>query len=400
MKSRKLLRICVYTIFVMACFSGLAIGDQDDLEGLQFQSVAKESIPDILDQISAQIRGNCDQINTWQGEVEFDDNKMNKGDTAEKIFRNRTAWQGEAPQSIMQRASGTRIFIIDIKNESNYEYLFRKEPIMYIDVNTGIPLDTLPGFSFPLHETMIVTSQEYLECTPNRYRGTTIVSRRAIKKTLEKPIKKGISGQRTTVLKEDVFDPRKFFCMSQLWDYFAECKKRLEQDNEDSNLPPTRFEESRDGNAIVYHMLIPFRATKTQHIFISIYFASETGFNMVKAETLGPEYQKYTSTKIKYTTLGGIYIPYSIDRYTYDINDSSMVSEIKYVIKDQQLNKPIPTETFTYKNLGLKDGDEFIDKTENKKYKYENANLVLISDLPAPSSSQQGSAGAEPNNPP
>ena len=46
--------------------------------------------------------------------------------------------------------------------------------------------------------------------------------------------------------------------------------------------------------------------------------------------------------------------------------------------KNHLVNDPIPEETFTYKNLGLKDGDKFIDKIKNKEYKYKAGKLVEV----------------------
>jgi hypothetical protein len=387
MKSRRLFKVCVYVVSLTACISHLAIGDQAGLEGRQFQSIAKENAPDILDRISTQTRGNSERISTWQGEVEFTSNETVKGDAAEEVFRNKTTAQGETPQSILQHTPGTIKFIIDIKNESNYEYLFRPEPICYIDADSGSLLDTLPGFSLPLQHTYIVTPQEYLECVVDKYTNTTpavAISRQAIKKE--------VSVQKNTFLREGVFDPRHFIYMGgQLWEYLARSKKRFEKNDEEPNLPSPiekngeelidlpspRLEESRDGNDIVYHLLMPFTTSKTQYIFMSTYFASEAGFNMVKSETLGPELQKYTSTEIKYTTLDGIHIPYRIDYYAYDSGNGSMVYERTLVFKDQKLNQPIPPETFTYKNLGLKDGDKFVDKIENKEYRYKESTKTL-----------------------
>ena len=41
------------------------------------------------------------------------------------------------------------------------------------------------------------------------------------------------------------------------------------------------------------------------------------------------------------------------------------------------MNAPIPTETFKYSNLGLKDGDVFIDKILGKEFRYEVATKKL-----------------------
>ena len=383
MKSKKLFKLCVYTaIFLMVYISDTTIGGQNSLETRQFQPIEKESISDILSQISTKTQENYKRINTWQGEVEFTSEIVNKGDAAEEIFKNRTTGQGKTPQSILQHAFGTIKFVIDIKNESNYEYLFRPESMQYIDVNSGTFLNLLPGFSYPVHRILIVTPQEYLECAPIGYTDTTsgiISSRRVVKKALEKS-NKDVSDQRNTVSREGIFDPRNFIYInseSGFWDYLASCKRRFEKKDKEPNLPPLKFEESRDSNDIVYHMLMPFRISKKQHIFISTYFASKACSNIVKSEMLGPELQKQSCIEIEYSVIDGINVPCRIVSYTYDISDGSVTQKKEYVFKNQQLNKPIPAETFTYKNLGLKENDKFIDEIENKEYRYKEATKTL-----------------------
>jgi hypothetical protein len=105
-----------------------------------------------------------------------------------------------------------------------------------------------------------------------------------------------------------------------------------------------------------------------------------------------------TKKSFEYQKVNGVYVPIRDTEDTYDYSrDFSLRSHEEDVFKNVRINDSIPAETFTYKNLGLKDGDEFIDRIASKEYKYQDANLVLIADLPAPASGKQEPAAAEPN---
>ncbi|MGB8226942.1 MAG: hypothetical protein WCE45_08805 [Sedimentisphaerales bacterium] len=391
MKSlRNLFVVGVFSGCVMSYILDFAIAEQNKLEGRQFQPIAKEEISNVFNLISSKTKSNLEKIKTWQGDVDYTINLLFKGDAAEEVFRNKTTGQGKTPQTILQTAFGTKKFIIDLTKGCNYDCVYRAEPMQYIDTSSGVFLNTLPELSFPLHRIFIVTPEGYLEYAPNKYKDSTsgiVSSGRVIKKPLEKSVKKNISDQRDTVLKEGMFDPRNMVYMEdQLWDYLARCQKRFEKNTQEPkddliDLPPTKCEVNRDGNDIVYHVLTPFRTAKTEYIFMSSYFASEAGYNLIKSEILGSKLQKHFNTEIEYSIVDGIYIPNCINFFNYDVSDGSIVQERKYILNNQQLNHSIPAETFTYKNLGLKNDDRFVDKIEKKEYKYKDANLVFVADV-------------------
>ena len=43
---------------------------------------------------------------------------------------------------------------------------------------------------------------------------------------------------------------------------------------------------------------------------------------------------------------------------------------------NEKVNKPIPEETFGYQNLGLENGDRFIDRSADKTFEYKDGELI------------------------
>ena len=58
--------------------------------------------------------------------------------------------------------------------------------------------------------------------------------------------------------------------------------------------------------------------------------------------------------------------------------NGEMSYERECLFNNIKINHVIPEETFTYKNLGLKDGDKFVDKIQNKEYIYQDEELIIM----------------------
>ena len=111
-----------------------------------------------------------------------------------------------------------------------------------------------------------------------------------------------------------------------------------------------------------------------------MYFSSEAGYNMTKLQILGPDYKVYANVNCEYYVLNGIYIPKRIETQQFNLGNGVVRHKEQYILKNQQLNQSLDKNTFTYKNLGLKNGDKFIDKILQKEYTYQDGNLIQIED--------------------
>jgi len=73
-----------------------------------------------------------------------------------------------------------------------------------------------------------------------------------------------------------------------------------------------------------------------------------------------------------------VYVPKTIHYMIFLSSDGKIRFDSQITFTKSVLNAPIPTETFEYTNLGLKDGDIFLDEILDKEYRYEAATKKLI----------------------
>jgi len=369
MKKRGLLKTCIYITFLMSSILSSANGEPNDTGEIQFQSLAKEQVPEILNLLSTTIKSNYETITTWKGEADFLSEKIIDGDETGNIFRKETDGKDDIPQSILRRKTANIQFIIDVPNDSIYEHIFREEPIRYFNNESGNDLGTKSRW----HEAVsIVTPQEYIHCVPRQLKGNTITSYRAIKQTSE---------QTMTIAKKGIFDPRLLIYTGHpIWNHLDSLQRRF-QDGElkVGNYSPL-FEESRIGDNIVYRLLSPARTGGDNYIFMNMYFSSEAGYNMTKLQFLGPDHKVYANMDCEYYILNGIYIPKRIETQEFNLDNGTVRYKEQYILINQQLNQSLDKNTFTYKNLGLKNGDQFIDEILQKEYTYQDGNLIPLED--------------------
>ena len=78
--------------------------------------------------------------------------------------------------------------------------------------------------------------------------------------------------------------------------------------------------------------------------------------------------------------VNGVYVPSRTTEQNFERKNGELSYEAKYTFKNAKTNHPISQETFTYKNLGLKNGDKFIDKILDKEYTYQDGDLISASE--------------------
>jgi hypothetical protein len=135
-------------------------------------------------------------------------------------------------------------------------------------------------------------------------------------------------------------------------------------------------------------------------LFMSSIFSSDKGFNITSQETTlhTPNETRITQRRTwDYGLVDGVYVLSKTMTKSYSIKTGESVFYEEIAFKDVNVNQPISSDVFSYKNLGLKNGDKFIDKIAGKEYKYQDASLVSIADIPAPASDKKETATAEPN---
>jgi hypothetical protein len=204
-----------------------------------------------------------------------------------------------------------------------------------------------------------------------------------------------------------VYDPRIHLSIGDpIWELFPRLIEYIKKHGKFSiGGFDLQLEGRKTGDTYDYRIVVP---SKTQggetYLFHEWLLSGNSGFNIISFQTTYLNKGNSNNIVLKkevldYKQFGDVYVPcYSLEQ-TFDVN-GKLNKEQTITFKNQKVNEPIPTETFTYKNLGLKNEDEFIDKIAGKEYKYQDANLVFVSALPSSASDKKETTVAEPNNPP
>jgi hypothetical protein len=376
MKSKFMLKpagLCV--VILLISFSILDAKASDANTTSEFKPVDPNRIPEILTMISEQVRSNYEKIKTWQGETDVETDFIDEGTEAERIFKERTNSTGEIPKVVKEHKETGHQFAADIEKDFLYSNLYQKIPPVYTDSESGRNLGTKslrPWFTFS------ITTPEYsISSMPGTFHGNSIVVRRAVKETRQK-------GSTCTSGMPPAYDPRETFTTAggKVWESFPLILQYINEHGKYSfGGYDLKVEESTSGNITKYRIVIPNKAISGEYHFLTKIFSSEAGFNMTSFEVVTEEGKVLLEWKWDYDLIDGVYLPKVTSQRNFTRKDGKLDYEKRRTFKNQKVNKPIPAETFTYKNLGLKDGDEFIDKIAGKEYRYQDANLVFVVDV-------------------
>ena len=336
----------------------------------EFQPVDSNRIPEILTMISTRIKSNYGKIKTWQAETDFTIDRIYEGDRAERVFNTRTNGTGKTPNTVIRLIEGKSKFAVDLEKDLLYKKVVRENPPYYMDFETGRDLGTK---STPSQKVSIVTPEYYINRGPFTTREGFITDRKAVKKARPK-------GTTCTNLSPPVSDPRECFVVGRpIWETFPRLLQHMELHGEVSIDGYTlKVEERKDGNDTEYRIQIPGKVSSTDYLFMTMVFSSEKGFNIISLETTMSDGKLLQKRTWDYDLLDGVYVPSRTTEQIFERRNGELSYEERYTFKNQQVNKPIPEETFTYKNLGLKDGDKFIDKILGKEYIYQDRELIPI----------------------
>jgi hypothetical protein len=358
--------ICAALIFQMCGFA--------TAQGEAFQVVETEKIPGILRSISKQTKENFEKIHTWQGELDCSRYYVLKGGIAKETFETSTDANGSCPDEVAEITESIIVFKCDLNKGLLYVKRSREAPSRYINPATNKDLGTK---SLPSSESEIITNEYQYIAQPSAYnRNDEVARRKAIKTKIDGPLYK---GRQPNYLPRYVFD-----IDDQVWERYPEYAKIFEEKGEYVFFGLAMKAEKRTlSGDLQYRIHEPFlmNAFNIRGWLINTY-SEKAGYNIIDSERITADGKLMWRKRTEYQKVNGVYVPIRDTEDTYDYNrDFSLKIHEEGVFKDIFINDAISEEIFTYKNLGLKNGDKFIDKIAGKEYKYQDANLVFVSDV-------------------
>ena len=374
MKTSTLDRIRICVVVLLTLFSFAKGESPQNNTAIEFHTVDPNRIPDILIMISDQARSNYEHIKTWQGEVNAVLDYLYEGPAAEKIFNTHTDGTGKIPKIVKRRVECITQFTVNIERDFLYVSNNWEKPAQYMDLESGRDLGTK---STPDFKRSIVTPEYYIHCSPNTMRDGSIINRKAVKEAIQ---------ECPTCDRPSVFDPRELFGLplQPVWVTFPRMIKIInEQGKYGIDGYNLEVEERKDGGITEYRIQKPGKLTLESgkfgpeyYLLLTRVFSSAKGFNVVSEETTFADGKPFSRRTWDYDLIVGIYLPIKTTRQSFRSDTAKVEYESKGFFKNLKVNHPIPAEKFTYKNLGLENGDKFIDKTMGKGYTYQDGNLI------------------------
>ena len=357
MNSKIVESINILLITLICVLSGVAQAN----EKIDFQKVDPNQIPAELMMLSVATKTNYEKIKTWQGNMDFHDVIISKGQDSVNILEQHTDVKSvNEPNELMTLYEGTVEFKIDAKNDCRFVHTVRPQPVTYTDPEKERVYTSLSG---SWEQTKIVTPECEIISNPSRWtENNTIVTRRnAIR-------------QKASMRKTTGSDPRESFNVgSPVWLLLSQLSQSLRQKREGVETYDVILEEGKTAeNKLVYHiqMFMPGQS----YPILKFILKEDAGFNptYIEARRNGLLISRVTTDFVK---IDGIFLPSKRQEMQYD--ESGLRRDSQRTINNTQINAQLPDKTFSIDNCGLEDGDSFVDEINNKSYIYKGEGKLV-----------------------
>jgi hypothetical protein len=399
MNTTKLNRALII-VFMLSILSSLCIAD--DNQQCKWVAVDQNRFAEILTMIDGRVEENYDRIKTWRGKVNMVFNNAYKGDEVKRLYEEMLV-DKPLPDEIIDHVELKKEFAVDVNKGLLYEstYPDAQQHIIDAQTNKNLKLNDLVQIG---GGSKILTPDYHINCKELKNRDGIIVGRKVIKQ--KRPAGKltcqsnlpPVFDPRDTIrifgdIQEDTFAP--------LGGTFAKYLKFFDKNPLVDGYPTITVEECLLGDIKKYRItLIGLEEDgdgKTVHLFNKLVCSSEAGFNVVSYSYAVASGKILREKTFEYDLFNGVYLPVQKIDLSFDYSTGNLKQQNTITFFNEKVNEPISEDIFTYKNLDLQDGDKFIDKIEGKEYKYQDANLVFVKDLPASANDKQEPANSEPN---
>ncbi len=392
MNTTKLNRALII-LFMLSIFTSLCIAGNN--QQCNWVAVDQNKFAEILTMINSRVEENYDRIKTWRGKVNMTFKNVCTGEDVKRLYEEMLV-DKPLPNEIIDNVELKKEFAADVNKGLLYEktYPDAQEYIIDVQTNKNLKLNELVYIG---GGSKILTPSYQISCMELKNRDGIVVGHKAIKR--KRPAGKLMCQSNLP----PVFDPRdtmrifgdiKEETFAPLGGTFARYLNFFDKNPSVDSYPTITVEECVLGNIKKYRItLITLEEDSdgaTVHLFDKLVCSSEVGFNVVSYSYAVASGKILREKTFEYDFFDGVYLPVQKNEVNFDYQTGNLKTQRSVTFFNEKVNEPISEDVFTYKNLGLENGDEFIDKITGKEYKYEDANIVFVKNLPSMT---------EPNNP-
>lgn len=361
----KLCAVILLTLLNFVC-GGLRDNAEDD-----FEPVPADQVPSILTMISYETQTNYDRVRTWEGAVDASIGRVYEGPEAERVLKSQINDVRQVPEKVERLAENTIDFVVNYEEELVFYKKSHRSSLKYTDPNSG---RILGSKSIVGSTTTIVTPEYRITSIPAVMRDDAIVIREAVKE------KRSLQENCPTCI-EGTFDPRyETIDGSAFRGTFLVLVNYIKKHGKFSiDGESLRIEERVSGDTTEYRLEIPsLQANSGECVFTTMMFSSAKGFNITLSETRSADGKLYQKAIWDYERVDGVYLPKRTMIQTFKGENAELTYERECVFTNFRLNQAVSENTFSYRNLGLRNGDKFIDRIADMEYSYENGELAPV----------------------
>lgn len=373
---KKLVILAIPIVLSLLILYRLTYGTNESI-----QPVAESDYVTLLEAAASVTKGNYESITTWQGELMIEEDNYLYGEMCRDIPIAPNDPSVDS-NSIRRRVTSLVKFATDIQNDKLYTELIPTVKYKALDLERDVVVNEKYS---PI--ISIVTSQEYLSYQPDHiygYRRDRLVNgklqgKAAFKMPLEK-VKREQWGH--------VRDPRSYFFQGNrtTWDYLYALRDTITGVTDIPKGKAPQISMAIDGAGDNAKLRIKggfhgnTECTDSEDAFVNIIVTldSSTGFNMVRREVTDRTGKTLQTLDLTYERIGQVYVPKTVHFIIYRFTDQKKSFDSHITFTKSILNEPIRAETFTYRNLGLKDGERLFDYIQDRDYIYQNGELIAI----------------------
>ncbi|HIJ72047.1 MAG TPA: hypothetical protein HPP87_11905 [Planctomycetes bacterium] len=336
---------------------------------------------EFLDAAEAFTQANYERISTLQGEISIQEDNYLYGETCRRlqISEDDPAYSSN---SIRRRITNSvEKFAVDVRNNKLYtELTFPNVKYKALDLDRDVTVKE--KYSSVIS---IVTSDEYLTYEPGLTYGyeKKTNGKWVGRKAFRWPVKR-VKGEQWG----HVRDPRKYFFNGHraIWEELSALRNHITNPSPDipeGKEPQISITTEEIGENTKFQIKGGFHGSEdcanceNNFVYIIMTLDNSVGLNLVRREVTRKNGETLQTLDITYEKIDDVYVPKTIHYMIFLSSDGKIRFDSQITFTKSVLNAPIPTETFEYTNLGLKDGDIFSDKIANKEFQYEAATKKL-----------------------
>ncbi len=345
-------RICVVTVFTMT-FQVSAV----EVDTLDFQRIDPNDVWNELEFLSFQIKANFDKIKTWKGKISYQKASFYRGKKATHMLEEFAEVKSITdPNELGIVAIGTTEFKLDLEKKLLYRFRNR-DSLEFLNFDSGKLHESPRNVK---HQRTIINTPEYeIKCVPKAFKKDGTITRKMARKYVGRKFPGFYSEE----------DPRTFFyILISPWEQFSNLIKLhdLYLEGAADSFMEVKLEKSQVGESTIY--CVQIIDPESGEVGEKIVLDSSKGFNVISVQQW---YKGKVLSKITrdFAKIDGVYLPINEDKLQYD-REGLLRHDENFTLSEMQINTVISEETFSIHNLGLKDGDGYLDETKGKEYKY------------------------------